>query len=177
MVDLETLGRGPGCKLLSLGAVVFSPSGLGSEFYLEVQLERQGSLTADDETVAWWQTQDPAVRDRLFSSHEGKPYLAAALDQFSAWLESAAEVDHKGSLQVRVWGNGADFDNAILQVAYAAMSSRAPWPFWHNRCYRTLKALAPVIRFERQGSHHNALDDAKSQAAHAIKILNFLQAW
>ena len=40
--------------------------------------------------------------------------------------------------------------------------------------YRTLKNLLPYIEMERVGEHHNALDDAKSQALHAIKLLKEL---
>ena len=46
MCDLETLGRRPGCKLLSIGAVVFGPKGLGAEFYEDCLLYT--SDAADD---------------------------------------------------------------------------------------------------------------------------------
>lgn len=177
MIDLETLGRRPGCKILSLGAVVFTKQGLTKEFYTEVQRSHQGFLTVDPATVAWWEEQDPEVSDRLFTNQDKKPTLRSMLTEFDAWLSSVAEVNDRGELGVRIWGNGADFDNAILQVAYEAMAKEPSWPFWNNRCYRTLKGLATVIKLERRGPHHNALHDATSQAAHAIKLLNFLQAW
>lgn len=50
MVDLETLGTRPGCKILSIGAVEFgvgpdyNEDGLGAEFYVEVQRAHQGNL-------------------------------------------------------------------------------------------------------------------------------------
>lgn len=179
MIDLETLGRRPGCKILSLGAVVFDGTGLGSEFYSTVKIADQGLLTVDVKTLEWWSQQDPEVSGPLFEDQALKPNLRDVLTLFGQWLEGQAVVDNSaGALGVRIWGNGADFDNAILQVAYAAvMPHNPPWLFWNNRCYRTLKSLVPVIKMTRQGNHHHALDDARSQAEHAVKLLRFLQFW
>lgn len=71
-----------------------------------------------------------------------------------------------------VWGNGASFDNVILRGAYARNSTPAPWAWWNDRCYRTIKALHREVPMERLGTHHNALDDAISQALHLIRMLN-----
>lgn len=46
-----------------------------------------------------------------------------------------------------------------------------PWPHWNDRCYRTLKAMRPDVKMERTGTHHNAVDDATSQARHALALL------
>lgn len=178
MCDLETLGRRPGCKLLSIGAVVFGPKGLGAEFYEEVKINHQGDLTADQSTIDWWDRQSPEARDRLYGGQDEKPMLGWALTKFNVWLGQLAPRDQKGNLEVCVWGNGADFDNAILQVAFDKTTTEQPaWPFWNNRCYRTLKNLVPSVQLVRQGTHHNALDDAKSQAEHAIRLMGHLQAW
>ena len=48
------------------------------------------------------------------------------------------------------------------------------WPYRNNRCYRTLKGLLPAIELERSGTHHNALDDAITQARHLQKIVRTL---
>jgi 3' exoribonuclease, RNase T-like len=173
MVDLETLGTLPGCRILSIGAVFFSQAGLGQEFYREAQINNQGNLVVEEATLSWWQSRPAEVRDRLFEGQDDKPALRIVLEKFNAWLDSHVDRDVVG-----LWGNGADFDNAILQVAFDRVCENGPaWPFWSNRCYRTLKNLAPGIKLTRQGNHHNALDDAKSQALHAIELLNHLKAW
>jgi DNA polymerase III epsilon subunit-like protein len=182
MVDLETLGTLPGCRILSIGAVFFSQDGLGQEFYREAQINYQGDLVVEEATLGWWQSRPAEVRDRLFEGQNDKPVLRTVLEQFNAWLDSYADrdvIDQKiGHLRLGLWGNGADFDNAILQVAFDRVCESGPaWPFWSNRCYRTLKNLAPSIKMVRQGNHHNALDDAKSQALHAAELLNYLNAW
>jgi hypothetical protein len=68
---------------------------------------------------------------------------------------------------MRLWGNGASFDNAILAHAYARCGATPPWKFWNDRCYRTVAALTATPR-QQGGTHHNALDDARSQAEHLI---------
>jgi inhibitor of KinA sporulation pathway (predicted exonuclease) len=63
----------------------------------------------------------------------------------------------------------------ILNAAYHVSGSAAAWwKFYNNRCYRTLKNLpaAKGTTIDRgTGTHHNALDDAVSQAKHAVQIL------
>jgi exodeoxyribonuclease VIII len=46
-----------------------------------------------------------------------------------------------------------------------------PWRHWNDRCYRTVKSLYPDVKLERVGTHHNAVDDAESQARHLIAML------
>ncbi len=175
MVDLETLGRRAGCKILSLGAVVFSKSGLAEEFYAEFKINHQGGLVADPETVAWWDRQDPLVRDRLYANQDQKPTLSEGLETFSKWL---FETSMDGTYDIAIWGNGAGFDQPILEHAYQELLGRdAPWKFWDNRCYRTLKTFAQDVTINRLGSHHNALDDAKSQAEHAVRLIERLGLW
>jgi exodeoxyribonuclease VIII len=71
-----------------------------------------------------------------------------------------------------LWGNGAVFDNTILGNAYFITGRKPPWNPWDDRCYRTVKALFKWIPAdERQGTYHNALDDAMHQTKHLIKIL------
>jgi hypothetical protein len=170
MLDLETLGVRPGCKVLSIGAAVFGPAGLGATFYTEMDVNTQVRLEADQETLEWWIKQPPEARDRLFSNTRVRPTLAQGTAEFAKWLYTVAP-------DALVWGNGADFDNAILAAAYNVQGHKQPWGVRNGRCYRTLKALRPDIKLERVGTHHNALDDARSQAEHAVRLMDHLKAW
>lgn len=165
MVDLETLGTRAGCKIISIGAVVFSAADGVSETQqfnsLINRYTQPPCLWEDPDTVAWWGRQSKESQDRIFNNPYRAPNMADVLRNFAEWLG-------KGAI---VWGNGADFDNPILQAAYAALGMRQPWGNWNGRCYRTLKDLRPGIKLVRQGVHHDALDDAISQAEHAVRIL------
>lgn len=170
MIDLETLGQRPGCKILSLGAVEFGPAGLGGRFYEVFDANTQAGLHMDVDTVLWWIRQADEAKHDLVSQAD-KISLDAGLHRFSDWLHG---FDQK---TVRIWGNGASFDNAILAEAYHRLGIARPWQFYNDRCYRTLKNLAKHIAFERGGTAHRAIDDAVDQANHAVKILNELDVW
>ena len=178
MVDLETLGLTPGHSILSIGAVAFCPETgeLGAEFYSVVSrysCQRRG-LREDPGTLGWWSEQSEEARTVLTAASDPwtAPTLPAALLAFDDYLRSVGPLP-----EVRLWGNGADFDNPILQAAYAAAGIAYPCNF-NNRCYRTMKNLPELFgegwtppALERSGTYHNALDDARSQARHFLAII------
>jgi hypothetical protein len=125
-------------------------------------------LTVSADTLAWWQRQSPEAQDvleRSLNEHASLP-LAVALERLNYYLGRFG-----GPENVRVWGNGADFDNALLAVAYDAAKVAPGWRFWNNRCYRTLKNQAPAVKLVREGTYHDAYDDAVCQAKHLQQIL------
>jgi exodeoxyribonuclease VIII len=107
--------------------------------------------------------QSDAARKEIYSKTNID--LDLALMRFTNFVQA-------GSGPAFVWGNGADFDNAILASAYQLMNIGTPWKFYNNRCYRTVKNLHPQIKLERSGTYHNALDDAVSQTQHLLAILD-----
>lgn len=170
MVDLETLGQTPGCVILSIGAVAFDTDrmSLGEEFYDVVNTDDclTRGLTTDQSTIDWWASQNSQAREVVEQAKIGGLLLEDSLVRFSDYLR-------RYSLRnVRVWGNGSDFDNAILACAYRACGMELPWKFWNNRCYRTMKSVKNAPSPKRVGTYHNALDDAKTQAQHMMEFMN-----
>lgn len=169
MLDLETMGLTPDAAIVAIGAVEFdiTTKSLGRKFYAAVDLE--SSVTnggvMDPSTVMWWVQQGVAARAAL--SMDTVP-LPVALGYFSKWIR---EGEGEEPYQVKVWGNGAAFDNVVLASAYRNTGLRQPQKFWNDRCYRTVKAQYPDVPMVRDGTHHNALDDAVSQAKHMIQML------
>jgi DNA polymerase III epsilon subunit-like protein len=164
MVDLETLGTLPGSIILSIGAVAFDEMEVAEKgFYRSVKritCENFG-LTADPKTEAWWEEQSEEARKVLIDPTGVSIYNA--LYDFNEWLSQYGE-------NVRVWGNGANFDNPLLAVAHAKTMVKPRYKFWNERCYRTVKNQFPDIKLERTGTYHNAMDDARSQAQHLVEI-------
>jgi DNA polymerase III epsilon subunit-like protein len=165
MVDLETMGNNPNAAIVAIGAVYFDleTGTLGEEFYCTVNLESSvanGGII-DASTVMWWMKQSDEAR---------KPLVENAIDIKEA-LELFREFVTKTPEDKNVWGNGAAFDNVILGSAYTRLGLKKPWSFLNDRCYRTIKSMNKEIKLERSGTHHNALDDAKTQAMHLMKIL------
>lgn len=161
MLDLETLGVRPGSIILSIGAVRFDENGIEDSFIHIIDPENsvKYGLTMDVSTVRWWINQSDAAKKEI-STLNACP-LKTVLKAFSEWLNP----DDK------IWGNGANFDNVLLRCAFNAVDLRAPWPFWNDRCFRTVKELFPQVEkgiFE--GTKHSAINDAIHQAHHLIKI-------
>lgn len=165
MLDLETMGSGPDAAITAIGAVAFDKNGTGSKFYTHVDLTSSVNLglVMDPSTVIWWMGQNEHAR-QLFK--EKGADIVSALQLFEEWARVVETAD-----KVRVWGNGANFDNVVLASAIRKARLNQPWKFWNDRCYRTMKAQYPKVKIQRKGTHHNALDDAITQAEHLIAIL------
>ena len=170
MLDLETMGTGPNAAIVAIGAVEFeltkTGGQLGDTFYMPISLDSamSGGGQVDAGTVLWWLKQTDAAR-AMFT----QPAIehGQALDNFSSWMHQRGE-----QKQIRVWGNGASFDNVILASAYRRAALQLPWNSFNDRCYRTVKSMHPAApAIQRTGTHHNALDDAINQANHLIAML------
>lgn len=160
MIDLETMGTRPNAPIVSIGAVTFDADGIAREFYANVNLKASvaGGGVIDPDTVMWWMERDDDARAALMVSDMSLTY---ALDDLAKFFPVYVD---------GVWGNGASFDNVILSESYIRAGIARPWPFWKDKCYRTVKGMYPDVALERSGTHHNALDDARTQAEHLIAI-------
>lgn len=165
MVDLETLGNGSNAMIVAIGACSFLAPKEGPTFYQVIDpVLSDGDIDAS--TVKWWLEQSDEARKALLV-HDSVS-LKRALDNLNVFLAASLVPSDR----LCIWGNGATFDNVILANAYRRNGIATPWRFWNDRCYRTLKNLHPDIPLpKRTGTHHNALDDAITQAEHARRIL------
>lgn len=166
MLDLETMGSGPNAAIVAIGAIEMDLERhlLGERFYAVVDLA--SSIAAggvmDPSTVLWWMRQSDDARQALLE--DGEP-IETVLQLLADWLGESAPPE-----EIRIWGNGAAFDNVILAEAYRRLDMEVPWKFWHDRCYRTLKAQHPGVPAPNTGTKHNAIDDAERQALHLLAI-------
>ena len=164
MLDLETMGQGPSAAITAIGAQEFDrgTGRLGESFFRVVDLASAVACggTIDASTVLWWLRQGDDARQAL--QHNPIP-LPLALQCFAEWLAYCGPSD-----SVRMWGNGAAFDNVILREAYTRLHMPTPWHWANDRCYRTLRKEHPDVALQRVGTHHNALADATSQALHVV---------
>lgn len=159
MLDIETMGTGSYAAIVSIGAVKFDPNldgFLNHAFSQGVSLasSMKAGLRVDADTINWWLRQDRAAVDA--ATIQIAVDLDEALLGFAQWY---GEDD-----SIPVWGNGAGFDNVILGNAYKAVGLDQPWSYKADRCFRTLRSLAPAVPRPEHGVAHNALDDAIAQA-------------
>lgn len=180
MLDLETLDTTSSAVVISIGAVAFDPrtNALGDKFYVEMTedtaAQQARGRTISGDTVRWWMQQDVLAK-RVFSVPP--PDGVERVNTFEALSRFGLFVAANGDRDVELWGNGADFDNIILGSLYDAFGIRKPWSYSRNRCYRTMKniGVGPRRPQVREGVHHNALDDAITQAIHLQEIFACLK--
>lgn len=158
-IDLETLGTRYNAAILSIGVQQFdiNTGKLGETFYREIDLDsaiKAGKVTGS--TLAWW-AQQGEVAKRVFGDKNKFP-LSVALDDLRTWML-------KKATKPKVWGNGSSFDISILEHAYdnGAVGLKEPWHYINIRDMRTIMDYC-LVKPKREGTHHNALDDAKYQA-------------
>lgn len=172
MTDLETMGTDPYAPIISIGACRFlidSPNIMHPDdtFYQAITLESCMALGMRPSagTITWWCGQSKEAQAVL--TDPNAVGLPLALDRFTDWFNSRPD---------DIWGNSARFDLGLLEAAYKACGKEVPWKFYRERCYRTTKSLpgAKQVVLERFGVHHNALDDAVSQAIHLRAIWKHL---
>lgn len=176
MLDLETMGNGTKSVVVAIGAVYFDPEDglMGDQFYMSVsdwhEQVRRGCIM-DASTVRWWlggeeTSPNQGARDALFVNQVP---TVQALAAFHSYMEVNGSRN-----DVKVWGNGVDFDNVILRHLFTAFDMPCPWKYPNSRCFRTLKNEFPVDRPGFAGDKHNALSDAINQAEWACKIYKAL---
>ena len=161
MIDLETYSTRPNAAIASIGAVKFEDEKIVDTFYCTIDPAscRAAGLHFEKSTLEWWSKQSKEARAALLKDNID---LEEALTNFEAWY---------GGKSLPTWGNGAAFDNVIMDSAYRALDRKRPWLPWEDRCYRTMKNMVNIPIDKREGTYHNALDDALTQTKHLQKIL------
>ena len=167
MIDLETMGTGPGSAIMAIGAIAmdFDTLTLGQEFYATINLASHVAIggVIDPDTLVWWMRQSDEARMAVTS---GGQDIREVLNNFAGYLQYVGGAQHK-----HIWGNGASFDNVILHAAYVQAGIPLPWNYKGDRCFRTLRALHPEVPEVKPTILHHALYDAKAQAQQLLNIL------
>lgn len=170
MIDLETMSTRSDAAITQVGAVMFDPNKgtLGAEFCEHVKLtEDSGHM--DPGTVRWWLGQSDAARQALLAGQQMAPALHEVLDSFSTFV--------RRERPAAIWSHGATFDLPIMEAAFRRCDMTVPWSYYSNRDTRTLFDIVGKKIQElatREGVHHNALDDAKTQAMAVIAAYKIL---
>jgi inhibitor of KinA sporulation pathway (predicted exonuclease) len=162
--DLETLGTGRNSYILSIGCAKFDieTGDVLDTFYSKTRCGDEFKI--DFKTVQFWMKQDDEVKKDLFNKEDNNE-IHWVLNSLRNWLEDGCIV----------WGNGSTFDISLLEDAYKLCKEllgykvEIPWHYRNIRDVRTVVDLASIGGFkkkhvEREGIHHNALDDAIYQA-------------
>ena len=141
MMDIETTGVRPGCRVLSIGLVEFDEKGTIDSLLVHPKLSDQVGVD-DGNTMGWWDTQSAEAKSVFADNHilgESVEYVYKRIKTFIDDLVDARKSLSQGldKVDVRIWGNGATFDNSIVQHMFYAKGLPIPWNTFGDRCYRT----------------------------------------
>tara|TARA_A100001388_G_C28749104_1_gene491151 strand:+ start:43 stop:585 length:543 start_codon:yes stop_codon:yes gene_type:complete len=159
MIDIETLGVDPGCVVLTIGGIKFNPYSNAEPhdgLYIRCNVDEQTELgrTVDENTLAWWNKQDPKIKDEALSDNDRVTLneVTRQINKFCVGLDN-------------IWCQGPTFDFTILENLYRQLGTPVPWHYWQIRDSRTLFKMMPKDpRKEIQSDLHNALADCYYQA-------------
>ena len=167
MCDIETLNTVASATVLSIGLVAFDRHNpdrkpvkltinMGQKQFRDEQ--KRFGRTQNADTVRWWKKQSAQAKEVFQRANVTNcEHACTVLIKFFN--------DNTDPRNVKMWGNGSDFDNVIVADFLTTFGHQVPWKFWNNRCHRTMKSefkhLLPNIEFT--GVQHNAADDAHHQ--------------
>lgn len=180
IIDNETLDVTPSAVLLTIGAVAVEIEN-GKAIVLASWYRRlrwrasenqQRNRTASQHTADWWAAQPIDTQVEALEDDGCRIPLQLAMHSLQTWLSLHP---------YPIWGNGSDFDNAQLQHAFTQLGLR--WPYWRNRCLRSLRGLVldlypdtQLPEFPADKIKHHALHDAEHEAAVLAVLLHTLAA-
>lgn len=183
VIDIETLGRRPGCEIRSIGAALVSwgtdlmppyytghAMVYGRSFY---RLTTDSTLYQgyhDQPTIDFWASKkvSPRARRHMFTTANRIP-IDTALAHLSVHIAAL----RRPGRDLLIWANGPQFDISILEYAYRETAQPIPWQYWEVRDIRTALSLHPCALRRRTTKHHAQLD-AEHDAKRLAMILNRL---
>lgn len=165
MVDIETMGTRSTSLILQIGACYFDreTGEIGDTFIQNIDYDSltQDLFTVDKSTIDWWLLQSEEARKSV--SNEFTTTIDVTLDLFKMFLERGAKY---------IWSH-ATFDVPIILNAFNEMDIEFPIHYTKMRDIRTLMDISGhKSSVEREGTHHDALDDCKFQVAYCVEALN-----
>lgn len=171
MVDIETISTKPNAAIVAIGACEFDmeTGKTGRRFYTNIDWKsNQGyGRSVDLNTIKWWMKQSDAARMALLEGETAT--LPSAMLKFALFYKECGNLP--------IWSH-ANFDEQILRNAFEAVDIVTPWHFRDIRDIRTLMGMLPRgtdIPGKREGTHHNALDDALFQCQYVSQAHRFLK--
>jgi 3' exoribonuclease, RNase T-like len=179
MVGLETLSTQANALILSIGACCFYLSGEIKQlpdsrvFYQILNYKQQDEeylRHVNLETQKWLFHKVAEAKKVISEAKNQNLGLTVGVQEFTKWLEGFKSRGY----EPLIYGNGEAFDNDMLKSLYDDLELPLPWGYKADICYRTLKAMygykVDWSKVKRQGTYHNALEDAKYQAS-VLKLM------
>jgi hypothetical protein len=167
MIDIETLGTRSTSAIIQIGACYFDrdTGEIGQTFSVNIDyLVSTEPFTTDEASMQWWSEQSQEAKDAVSANGV---IIATAIRDLYDFLDND---------EVCIWSH-ATFDIPILLNAFQVLGLAFPIHHKKMRDIRTLMDLADHHGNpeEREGIHHNALDDCLFQVKYCVQAFNKLK--
>lgn len=174
MIDLETLGKTSDAVILSIGAVAFDMDGtIGPDFEMFPKVDEQfANRKIEWSNIQWWMGQEQMARSAIADAYRSLSLEGCLVGLFDFCKDNLDE-------HFKVWSNGASFDIAMMNHAYAQCGMETPWTYRNQLDCRTMVYLSKIStkKFESSGIKHNALDDCKWQISWTTEAFKILRGY
>lgn len=151
MIDIEALGTSPYAVVTAIGLVYFDEDKILDERYWAVDMTSQPDRDISPQTVKWWLEQSKEAQDAMLKSAVTAEAACLGIQAFYK----------RGT---PCWAKGSTFDHTIIQSLFESLNLKNPIHHREQWCMRGLMKITNTPPPKREGTHHNALDDAKHQA-------------
>ena len=177
VIDIETLGTAIDSVIATIGAVIVNifTGEIVSRFYIRCKTEYQANRTHSSDTMAWWLKQEEAPYLEVFNEKLHRFHLHLALNMLNDFI-----IDHIPE-RPQIFGNGPEFDNALLEHAMKQENIQPAWDHGCNQSLRTMVFIGrqllnydPKKTLPFKGVPHHALNDAEHEAQYLCSIISKL---
>lgn len=168
MLDLETFGVNKQAVIVQIGACFFDrvTGEIGETFKVNVNPESavKAGCRMDAQTVSWWMSQSDAARTSVLAKPQVN--IFDSMEHLNQFLSPAKHI----------WSH-ATFDFCIVMEVLSLLGIKPKFSYKDARDIRTLSHLTGNKKFDgnREGTHHDALDDCKHQVKYCVEALNSLR--
>lgn len=162
MIDIETMGTRATSAIVQIGACYFDrkTGEIGETFKVNI-FHTSDNFTMDHSTINWWLVQSQEARESIIGN---QMLIHEAMELLRDFLKDGEFL----------WSH-ATFDVPIIQNSFEKCGMKNPIPYRGMRDIRTLMDLADHrSESEREGTHHDALDDCRFQVKYCVEALNKL---
>lgn len=180
VLDLETLGTEPGCKIIQIGAVSFQVKPEDKSLLvldtfnalIKRHSEKQSLFQEEADALAFWARQPASAQEVISTGNED---ITEAIERFTIWL--AAQRNHNPQKHLNLWGNSPSFDCVLLKHVITKLGYAVPWQFYEEfdirtiyNLYKQIKNEDPKAKIKRQHAH-DAVGDCIFQIQYLLPCI------
>lgn len=175
MIDIETLGKEPGCVVLSIGVVPFNrlsgEVGAPESWGIDIVAQVRRGFRIDADTALWWMRQSEPARMAWAGAKAQDEALLPTQAMRRLWETYLAQTGNG-----YVWANSPSFDLVLLRPLWRETGIQCPWTYRMERDVRTLGAVFPDVPRREPTLAHDPASDAEAQARYVVDCFSPLQS-